>query len=58
MIYSFTELKKMSCEQLLSGIVTDKQTLMYHKQKLNLFDKQFTIVATTTSDTNKKLGFP
>jgi outer membrane protein OmpA-like peptidoglycan-associated protein/tetratricopeptide (TPR) repeat protein len=58
-IYSFTELKKMSCEQLLSGIVTDKQTLAAIPQaKLNLFDKQFTIVATTTSDTNGNYSFP
>jgi hypothetical protein len=36
----------MSCEQLLSGIVNKQNTLHAPSKKLNLFDKQFTIVAT------------
>jgi outer membrane protein OmpA-like peptidoglycan-associated protein len=57
-IYSFTELKKMSCEQLLSGIVTDKQTSAVLPQaKLNLFDKQFNIIATTTSNNDGFYSF-
>jgi hypothetical protein len=48
----------MSCEQLLSVLLTSKTRCM-HQAKLNLFDKQFTIVATTTSDTtNGNYSFP
>lgn len=52
-IYRFKETKKIeySCEQLLSGIVTDKNTgLPLAGAKVTLYDNQSSIIGSTTTD--------
>jgi outer membrane protein OmpA-like peptidoglycan-associated protein len=50
-IYKFLETKKLICEQVLSGIITDKEEgKVLPETSLTLFDSQLKIIATTISD--------
>nr|WP_315163493.1 OmpA family protein [uncultured Flavobacterium sp.] len=50
-IYKFTETKKLTCEQVLAGIITDQETaLVLPKSKVSLFDEKFKIVKEYISD--------
>jgi len=50
-IYRFTELPKLTCEQLLSGIMTDKETgVVLADSKISLFNEKFDLLKETTSD--------
>lgn len=50
-IYRFTEIKKLVCKQVLSGIVTDIDTKeILPNTKLTLFDNQFNIIAEIMSN--------
>lgn len=41
-IYKFTELRKLTCEQLLSGLITDQESgEIIANSKISLFDDQF-----------------
>lgn len=54
-IYKFLETKKITCEQELSGIVTDKEAgQILPDTKLTLFDSQLNVITTTISD---KVGY-
>jgi outer membrane protein OmpA-like peptidoglycan-associated protein len=57
-IYKLKQLKKVICEQLLYGIITDNETLEILPQtKVSLYDKQFNLIETTLSDENGKYTF-
>ena len=50
-IYKFLETKKLTCEQVLSGIVTDLETAeVLANTKVTLFDEKFNIIKEVTSD--------
>jgi outer membrane protein OmpA-like peptidoglycan-associated protein len=50
-IYKFLETRKLICEQLLSGIVTDKETgEILPGAKVTLMDEKFTVIATVIAD--------
>jgi outer membrane protein OmpA-like peptidoglycan-associated protein/tetratricopeptide (TPR) repeat protein len=57
-IYTFSENKKLVCEQLLTGIVTDKETgTVLTSATVTLFDMQFSKVKEVVSDENGKFSF-
>ncbi len=50
-IYKFKELKKLKCEQILEGILTDQETnLPIAAAQLTLFDSEMTKLNTVTTD--------
>jgi outer membrane protein OmpA-like peptidoglycan-associated protein/tetratricopeptide (TPR) repeat protein len=50
-IYKFLETKKLTCEQVLSGIVTDLETAeALANTKVTLFDEKFNMIKEVTSD--------
>jgi outer membrane protein OmpA-like peptidoglycan-associated protein len=50
-IYKFSEMRKLTCEQFLSGIITDRETgLFLPESKLTLFDGKFQIIKETVAD--------
>jgi outer membrane protein OmpA-like peptidoglycan-associated protein/tetratricopeptide (TPR) repeat protein len=50
-IYKFLETKKLTCEQVLSGIVTDLETAeVLANTKVTLFDEKFNMIKEVTSD--------
>lgn len=50
-IYKFTETKKLSCEQVLEGIITDQETaLILPDSKVSLFNEKFQIIKEYISD--------
>ena len=58
-IYKFFEFKKIVCEQELYGLITDiKTNEILPNAKVNLFDKKFNPIATTTANENGKYTFP
>jgi len=57
-IYKFLETEKLECEQLLSGVVTDKQTgLPIANSKVTLMDSSFNFIKETTTDAEGKFDF-
>lgn len=57
-IYKFLETKKLSCEQELSGIITDlKTTQILPNAKVSLFDATFHLMNATISDQNGNYSF-
>jgi len=57
-IYKFTEIKKLVCEQLLSGIITDQETsIKLSGVKAGLFDEKFQFLKECLSDENGKYSF-
>jgi outer membrane protein OmpA-like peptidoglycan-associated protein len=57
-IYKFSELHKLTCEQFLSGIITDKETgLFLQESKLILFDEKFQIIKETIADEKGEYRF-
>ena len=57
-IYKFTELRKLFCEQILSGKVTDSETnLPIANAKVTLFDADMTKVKTENTDANGNYNF-
>ena len=57
-IYRFVETKKLECEQLLSGIVTDKVTgLPLANSKVSLSDSKYTKLQETMTDSQGKFDF-
>ena len=57
-IYKFLETKKLICEQILTGIITDKENgEILPETNLTLFDSQLKIIATTLSDSEGKYTF-
>jgi outer membrane protein OmpA-like peptidoglycan-associated protein/tetratricopeptide (TPR) repeat protein len=57
-IYTFTENKKLVCEQLLAGIVTDKETgAVLAGAKVTLFDTQFLKLKEVTTDQKGNYSF-
>ncbi|WP_348812852.1 OmpA family protein [Flavobacterium maritimum] len=58
-IYRFTEIRKLNCEQTLTGDVKDSETLAFLEgAKVVLLDSQFKIVKETVADANGKYTFP
>ncbi|RTY81197.1 flagellar motor protein MotB [Flavobacterium sp. LS1P28] len=58
-IYKFSELKKIICQQLLYGEITDIATKEFlPNTKITLFDNHFNIVNTTLSDDKANYFFP
>jgi len=52
-IYKFLETRKLSCDQALSGIITDKETgLTLADTKVTLFDLKFNLIKEVLSDQN------
>ena len=52
-IYKFTELRKLNCEQTLTGVVTDSETnLPVADAKVTLFDAEMNIIKTISTDAN------
>lgn len=50
-IYKFTETKKLECEQILTGTITDKETGdLIAEAKLSLFDEKFQLLKENTAD--------
>jgi len=57
-IYKFLELRRLTCEQELYGVVTDKATKeILANTKVSLFDSRFTAIATINSDEKGKYSF-
>ncbi|MDD5150917.1 MAG: OmpA family protein [Flavobacterium sp.] len=57
-IYKFTEIKKLVCEQFLSGIITDQETsAKLAGVKAGLFDDKFQFLKECLSDENGKYSF-
>jgi outer membrane protein OmpA-like peptidoglycan-associated protein len=57
-VYKFLETKKLICEQVLSGIITDKESgEILAETKVTLFDSQLKIIETTISDENGHYSF-
>ncbi len=57
-IYKFTETRKLVCEQLLKGLVTDRETnLILPLAKVSLFDEKFQLLKETTADANGAYSF-
>lgn len=57
-IYKFTELRKLNCEQALTGIVTDLETnLPVADVQITLFDADMTKIKTVSTDANGKYDF-
>ncbi|MDI5951100.1 OmpA family protein [Flavobacterium yafengii] len=57
-IYKFLETKRLICEQLLYGEITDTKTgELLANTKITLYDSQFKIVNTATSDDKGKYSF-
>ena len=57
-IYSFLETRKLKCEQLLTGIVTDNTTNeILAETKISLFDDQFNLINTTITDATGSYTF-
>ncbi|PRZ22003.1 OmpA family protein [Flavobacterium granuli] len=57
-IYKFLETKKLSCEQELSGIITDlKTSQILPNAKISLFDATFRLMNSTLSDQNGNYSF-
>ncbi len=57
-IYKFLETKRLTCEQLLYGEITDITTAeLLPNTKISLYDSQFNIVSTTTSDEKGNYSF-
>lgn len=58
-IYRFTEIRKLNCEQTLTGDIKDSETLAFLEgAKVVLLDSQFKIVKETVADANGKYTFP
>ncbi|WP_281297598.1 OmpA family protein [Flavobacterium limnophilum] len=57
-IYKFTETRKLACEQILKGIVTDREDRRILPQsKVSLFDEKFQLLKETTADLNGAYRF-
>ena len=57
-IYKFLETRKLICEQLLYGEITDLKTgEILNNTKITLYDNQFKLVNTATSDEKGKYSF-
>jgi outer membrane protein OmpA-like peptidoglycan-associated protein/tetratricopeptide (TPR) repeat protein len=57
-IYKFLETKRLTCEQLLYGEITDLTTAeLLSDAKITLYDSQFNLVSTTTSDAKGNYSF-
>lgn len=57
-LYRFKEIKKLSCEQLLTGIVTDARTgTLLADTKVTLFDEQMNSIKETHSDAQGNYSF-
>lgn len=57
-IYKFLELKKITCQQILFGEITDIVTAeLLPDTKITLFDNQFNIISTTVSDDKAAYSF-
>lgn len=57
-IYKFTETRKLTCEQILKGIITNKETgNILQDTKLSLFDEKFQLLKEGISDTNGNYSF-
>ncbi|MFV8377105.1 OmpA family protein [Flavobacterium sp. LB1P71] len=57
-IYKFTETKKLICEQLLKGVITDRETkTVLSESKVSLFDEKFKFLKEITADLNGAYRF-
>ena len=57
-IYKFNEIRKLKCEQALSGIITDQETgETVAATKVSLFDSHFKIIKETSSDEKGQYRF-
>jgi len=57
-IYKFTEIRKLACEQSLTGIITNKETTkILPDTKMSLFDENFQLLKEGISDTNGNYSF-
>jgi outer membrane protein OmpA-like peptidoglycan-associated protein len=57
-IYKFLELKKITCQQILFGEITDLVTAeLLPDTKITLFDNQFNTISTTVSDDKAAYSF-
>lgn len=57
-IYRFLERRKLTCEQLLSGVITDQETgAILTNSKVSLFNDQQELLATITTNFNGKYDF-
>lgn len=57
-IYNFLETKRLICEQLLYGEITDIESkILLPGTKLSLYDSQYNLVSTTTSDEKGNYSF-
>ena len=57
-IYRFTELRKLTCEQMLAGIITDQETgIQLSDAKVSLFDDEFKFIKESSSDEKGRYNF-
>lgn len=57
-IYKFTEIRKLTCEQVLVGTITDQENgTALSDVKVSLFDEKFQFLRSVTSDENGQYQF-
>lgn len=57
-IYKFVELRKLECDHLLNGVITDLDTkLPIAGAKVTLYDAENKVLATTTTDSQGRYSF-
>jgi outer membrane protein OmpA-like peptidoglycan-associated protein len=57
-IYKFTETRKLTCEQVLAGAITDKETtLLLANAKVSLFDGKFQYLKESIADEKGQYSF-
>jgi outer membrane protein OmpA-like peptidoglycan-associated protein/tetratricopeptide (TPR) repeat protein len=57
-IYRFLERRKLTCEQLLSGVITDQETgALLAGSKVSLFNDQFELITTMITDFKGRYEF-
>ncbi|TDE41576.1 flagellar motor protein MotB [Flavobacterium rhamnosiphilum] len=57
-IYAFTEIRKLTCEQVLTGIITDKETgLILANAKVSLFDEKFQLIKESIANDRGQYSF-
>lgn len=57
-IYRFLEIRKLTCEQLLSGIITDRETgAVLADSKVSLYNEKMELITTTTTNYNGSYKF-
>lgn len=57
-IYAFTEIRKLTCEQALAGVISDQETgLILANAKVSLFDEKFQLIKESIANERGQYSF-